>query len=352
MYKEIKNHYKNLKNQKGMTIIFLALILLVLIFIAGMGIDLAYMKYVKNQTQVAADSAALAGAGKLVELGDLLQQPARDEAVMFSGLNKVAGQTMTVASDSSNTLSNGNDITLGHFDYTLRQYFPNSLPVNSIEVRTRRTDSSPIGPVGVFLGKVGGWRQMSAASIAIAGRPVRPGAPIVLCIDACSHTMPRTYYFKETHAPSPSECVGWTELSTTSRSTDLGPNSVVSQMIRGEIPMPNVCCEKIYTNNGLGNAATHQLPNQFAIEAAKTGGYWDVLVPIVGQVPPDCPSQVETKGCPPGAQPTEPYLVTRYARIRIENVLGNPRPGIYVTSMDCRSCPADSFLADKAALLQ
>ena len=116
--------------------------------------------------------------------------------------------------------------------------------------------------------------------------------------------------------------------------------------------MPNVCCQKIYTNNGVGAALTQELPDKFDIEAAKTGGYWDVLVPIVGQIPPDCPSQVETKGCPPGGQPTEPYLVSKYARIRITAVNGPPDPGIVISRIDCRSCPADDFFGNRAALLK
>ncbi len=344
--------FKKYKNQKGITFTLIGLILIVLLLIAGMAIDLAFMYFVKNETQVAADAGALAGAGLLVQNGDVMQQPARDAAINFCRFNKVAGEAMTIASDSSNILSNDNDITLGQFDYATRQYTPNLAPPNAIQVRTRRTQNSPIGPVGVFLGKVGGWRKMSAASVAIAGRPPSPGAPLVLCINVCSLSTPRSYYFDETQAPSDPECIGWTELSPTTRATDLGPNSVVSKMIRGEEDMPNVCCQKIYTNNGIGEALTQELPAKFAIESAKTGGYWDLLVPIVGQVPPDCPSQVETKGCPPGEQPNEPYLVTRYARIRITDVMGPPRPGITISSIDCSSCPSDTFLGDKAALLK
>ncbi len=346
--------FKKYKNQEGISIILIAPILIVLFLIAGIAIDISLMYLAKNETQVAADAGALAGAGVLVQNGDLIQQPVRDAAINLCRLNKVAGEAMTIASDSSNNLSNDNDITLGQFDYTTRQYVPNLAPPNAIQVRTRRTQNSPVGPVGVFLGKVGGWSTMSAASVAIAGRPPMPGAPIVLCMDACSPSLslPHSYYFDETQAPSASDCIGWTELSTTSTATDLGPHSVISKMIRGEMNMPNVCCEKIYTNNGVGEALTQELPAKFAIESAKTGGYWDLLVPIVGQDPPDCPFQVEAKGCPPGSQPNEPYLVTRYARVRITDVMGPPRPGITISSIDCGICPANTFLGDKAVLLK
>ncbi len=339
------------KNQKGITFIFIGLILIVLLLIAGMAIDLSFMYLVKNQTQVAADAGALAGAGLLVENGDVIQQPSRDEAFKFCGLNKVAGEAMTIASDSSNILSNNNDITLGQFDYTTRQYTPNLAPPNAIQVRTRRTQNSPIGPVGVFLGKVGGWSQMSAASMAIAGRSPGPGAPLVLCVNACGVSLPHRFHFDEAKSPSPEDTIGWTELSTTTKATEIGLNSEVSQMIRGEEDMPNVCCEKIYTNNGVGAALTQVLPDKFAIEAAETG-YWDILIPIVGQISPDCPSQTELKGCPPGDQPDEPYLVSKCARIIITAVHGPPDPGITISSIECRSCPCDTFLGDKAVLLK
>jgi hypothetical protein len=325
--------------------------------IAGMAIDFAFMYYVKNETQVAADAGALAGAGLLVQDGDVIQQPARDMAYNFCRFNQVAGEAMTIASDSSNILSNNNDITLGYFNYTTRQYTPNILPVNAIQVRTRRTQNSPIGPVGVFLGKVGGWRKMSAASMAIAGRPANPGAPLVLCVNACGVSLPHRFHFDEAKSPSPEDTIGWTELSTTTKATEIGLNSAVSQMIRGEIPMPNVCCEKIYTNNGVGAALTQVLPDKFAVEAAKPPppsgcGYWDILIPIVGQISPDCPSQTELKGCPPGGQPDEPYLVSKCAKIRITAVHGPPDPGITIASIDCQSCPCDAFLGDKPVLLK
>jgi hypothetical protein len=334
----------------------MAILLMVLIALGALAIDISYMYLVKNQTQVAADAGALAGAG-LLQMGivDLVQQPARDEAVKYCSLNKAANQPMTIANNYSNILSNTNDITVGYFNYTTREYTPGiagpsvTWP-NAIQVRTRRTENSPLGPVALFLGKVIGWNTMGTSSIAIAGRPPKPGAPIVLCLDACSFgTFPVDLYFKEQDQPTTAQGLAWTNLSTTSPATDLGPNSEVARLVRGEIPLPEVCCEKIYTNNGLGEVLI-ELDRKFAAESAATG-YWDVIVPIVGEDLTAC-LQNEPKGCPPGLQPTEPYLVSRYAEIRIAAVYKNPNPGIRIASIQCVGCPSTTLLGDNAALLK
>ena len=53
---------RRLVNQKGVTIVLVAICLVVLIGFAAIAVDLAYLYIVKGELQNAADSGALAGA--------------------------------------------------------------------------------------------------------------------------------------------------------------------------------------------------------------------------------------------------------------------------------------------------
>jgi Flp pilus assembly protein TadG len=177
---------KYLKGRKGITLVWMALMLAVLLMLAGMAIDIAYMYYVKNQLQVAADAAALAGAAELSgDPNDKNQSPARSEAVNFANKNSAAGSAVVLADGGAgnNTLSDTNDITVGHWDGAM--YTADTIPVNAVEVRARRTSGSPGGQVGVFIGQIfsligADWSAMSAAASAIAAPGSSNLLPVVV----------------------------------------------------------------------------------------------------------------------------------------------------------------------------
>ncbi len=75
------------KNKKGITLVWGAFFLVLLLMLAGMAIDLGYMYVVKNQLQVAADAAALAGAAKLDGSSSVAQDLVRQEAWKFACKN-------------------------------------------------------------------------------------------------------------------------------------------------------------------------------------------------------------------------------------------------------------------------
>lgn len=176
-------HAIGFRDKKGITMVWLALFLLpLLLFFAGLAIDIAYMYNVKNQLQVAADAAALAGAALLSNESDTNQAAARTEAITFATKNFAAGELIQLADGGpgTNTLSNTNDITVGHWDFASRTYTGGTTPINAIQVRPRRTGGSPAGPVSVFFGQIlryanigSNWSLMSADAEAIASKPPR-----------------------------------------------------------------------------------------------------------------------------------------------------------------------------------
>src|SRR4030067_3037008 len=83
------------KNKRGITLVWGAFFLVLCLMFLGLAVDIAYMYVVKNQLQVAADAAALAGAVDLTLETDnnstvLSQVPARQAAWRFSCKNRAA----------------------------------------------------------------------------------------------------------------------------------------------------------------------------------------------------------------------------------------------------------------------
>jgi len=73
-------------NQRGIAVVYIALMLVVLFMFAGLAIDIGYMYVAKTQLQNAADAAALAGASQFSELtsSNTIQLDARNEAINFA----------------------------------------------------------------------------------------------------------------------------------------------------------------------------------------------------------------------------------------------------------------------------
>lgn len=220
---------KHLNGRKGITLVLMALMLAILLMFAGLAIDIAYMYYVKNELQVAADAAALAGAAKLdgCLLGGCLadtslhysQTYARQDAWKFACKNRAAGQSVFLVTNCSNSnpdckpdykpddcndllasdlngTSNTSteDIVVGHWrptdpggvscpsdgweaagsGYFCRANGSTGLPINALKTRPRRTNETPGMPqVEVFIGRIfrfigGDWSYMSARASAIA----------------------------------------------------------------------------------------------------------------------------------------------------------------------------------------
>ena len=81
-------------SNRGIAVVYIALMLLVLLAFVGLAIDIGYMYVAKSQLQNAADAAALAGANLLD--GTISSAQARQEAQKFAALNKTTGQNITI----------------------------------------------------------------------------------------------------------------------------------------------------------------------------------------------------------------------------------------------------------------
>ena len=220
----MKRFMKYVRNHKGVTLVMMAIMLAVLIMLASLAIDISYMYFAKNQLQVAADAAALAGAAGLNGTSSTAQKTnVRDIAWQFACRNHAANKPKNVylvavdpqANDPNATeaqkcdniptdLNDGNsadgDIVIGFWNGS--SFSPtvdtlNGEIANAVKVVDRRSETGEtygMPQVGLFLGKffallkpVGAdWSVMAVKASAIAARPPRPSTGLVLCDPVCT----------------------------------------------------------------------------------------------------------------------------------------------------------------------
>lgn len=340
------------RNNRGIAVIYFALILFALIGIVALAIDLGYKYVAWTQLQNASDSASLAGVSRLPKFPATNDKTAfsnlsaaRREAWRFAAKNRAATKSVFLIQSSShvsppNDLNNINDqygdIVVGHWSKAGGFSLPNGVDsINAVKVVSRRIKANAVSNVSIgnnslptFFGKVFGQNEMSAEANAIAAAP--PGATNYIlmcstygttnqgleCTTACTYPnicaiSPRIL---DKGAGEPyNNAFAWTSLSKQNT-----PNSFLNDMICDRnFPNEDVCGIPIYTTGG-------QTASVKALESAMydpkfdgsnkefTNGNvsaWWVIIPLATE-------------CPPRDQPS-PYQVERFALIRIIQACGS-----------------------------
>lgn len=185
-----------LRDRKGLALVWLALFMLPLIFMfAGLAIDMSYMYFAKNELQVAADAAALAGASKLTceydSLSVTAQTEARTQAQTFANKNRAAGSPVQVELNVGNEASG--DIIVGYWAGGPDIGLPTGSSgkrIDAIKVVARRTSQAAVSgtsvgnnPVSIFFGRIfrmigTDWSVMDVKAEAIAKGCIASLAPI------------------------------------------------------------------------------------------------------------------------------------------------------------------------------
>lgn len=134
------------RSRRGAMLPLIALILPLIIIMAAFAIDIAYMQLVRSELRTATDAAARAAARTL----SLTQ----DQTAAIAAAKAAAAENF-VANDP--LLLDDADIEIGRAaadPVTSRFVFSAGGPLlNSVRVTGRRTQGSPSGPVGLFLGR-------------------------------------------------------------------------------------------------------------------------------------------------------------------------------------------------------
>lgn len=331
------NRLIRLENNRGIAIIYVALILVAMLALVGLAVDIGYMYFVKTQLQNAADSASHAGASKLLATGGIISSlsdaritAAKADAVTYALNNKAAGQDIVILNDGTNVLSNTNDVTVGYWDGTT--YTANITPVNALQARPRRTEDSPGGKVATFFGKIIGISNMSVSASAVAALPVRASMYVAFCIDACTGCASSicNYPNGKEYATGPGSpydgSFAWTTLLNDPTSA-----SKLEPLICTQKPSQNVCNQYIYTTMGTVASDLKDMASSFydtnydsankTFKTLKSGNKvttgWEVLIPV-------------TKDCPPGEQGKwDPKIVTNYAKVNITAICATGKKGCF-----------------------
>lgn len=141
--------------EDGATLVFVAISMPLIMLLLALVIDLDIGRLTKNRLQIAADSAALAGASMLPDAADT-----RSEAVQYALAN------YPVALSGSPVLV-GSDVTIGHWNGVT--FNAGASPSNAVFVTTRRDDTAS-NPVLTLFASFAGVDEfnISASSIAVA----------------------------------------------------------------------------------------------------------------------------------------------------------------------------------------
>jgi Flp pilus assembly protein TadG len=158
--------------QRGAVTLMTALLLPVLLGVAALAIDLAYVRVVRNELQNAADAAALAGASHLAAAVPTPTQwsQAEQQARQTVVLNRAAGRLL-----STSEVAGGfwNPQVTGARLQTL-PYTPGPQDVAALQVTVRKAEGVNDGAVPAFMARLWSIRSIPIGASAVAGR-VAPG---------------------------------------------------------------------------------------------------------------------------------------------------------------------------------
>ena len=148
--------------RRGVSTIFVAVLVLVLVGLAGLATDMAYALFVGHQLQVVADAAALSGARALPD------GPARARAVAIevAANNAVAGAPLRLSANLDNAPDG--DIALGWYDLDTRNFIADEERTNAVRVVARRTRSSDSGALPLVFGPMFGIETVDLTRVAVA----------------------------------------------------------------------------------------------------------------------------------------------------------------------------------------
>ena len=196
-----------LRDQQGVTVILVAVLLSVLLGFTALAIDLSHLYVVRNELQNSADAGALAGARFLYnDDGAAVNPGANLIAYNAARDNRALAITGVVPVDVNWSGGNGGDVQRGHWSFTTRTFTVNDYTgapvlwgrswqeldadpsfINAVRVVARRQAT----PAASFFARIFGYQnfQLSAEAVAYLGfagslMPEEADQPIAICIQS------------------------------------------------------------------------------------------------------------------------------------------------------------------------
>lgn len=139
-------------DERGVVVVFVAMMIVVLLGIAALVVDLGYLYYVRARLQNTADAAVLAAA---LELPSAAQVQA--EAVLYGQLNW----------PGAGAIIGSSDVEVGNWDTGTKTFSPGGSPVNAVRATAQRSAANG-NPVDLIFGPILGIDQSDVGATAIA----------------------------------------------------------------------------------------------------------------------------------------------------------------------------------------
>lgn len=329
------------KEEQGMDTAYIGIMVVLFLALVALAIDIGYMYVTDDDLKSAAETSSLEGARAIKQrmltqirtyphkvreiAADPVQSAARAAAIEAASGKHHASALIEVSDKEINSLTDGNDITVGFWNTASRSYTPGGVPFNAMQVRTRRTAESEtvgLGNLGSMISKLTGAQTDNFTPDAIAAMLPMATANIALyagaCDTACRYpnvcTIPER---KMSLDPWPPRENANNRYAYTSLLHSLDGKSL-SDVVCMDLPPQEVCGKQIFTTRDTDNSGLRDLesmmynPNTDASnkehdEAGKITGWW-VIVPVI-----DSPPLREE-------ETVEKHTVSRYALVRIRRI--------------------------------
>ena len=166
------------RNQRGIALIWAALVIFVMIGIVGLSLDWGKLALNVHQLHNAADAGALAGA-QIVKFVPPAQT--RQMAITVAHENNAEQLPVSVADNVPND-PNG-EVVIGRWIRQTREFVPTLLGPNAVKVRGNRPGQSGDPPLALLFGPVFNVQTVNASRYAIAWSRASTGAGII-CLAA------------------------------------------------------------------------------------------------------------------------------------------------------------------------
>lgn len=319
-------------NNRGIAVVYIALLLVALVGFVALAIDIGYMYVVKTELQNAADSGSLAGAGVLYPKGQVaVSQPpnwsdAEIKASFFVQKNKAAGSSLVFANISTGywnlkqspqgiqlkTTIPGKCSTSGtacttNADCTVAGQLCLMENVPAVKVKVSKMTGENSGPVRTFFGRIFGINEISvgASAVAIVSPPssVPAGGSFPYVLSACVIND----YFSQNPLPDPPIQITNVSLYHTKKWGDISPGQW-TDLTKDKYPSANLLKDYIdYMINPTNGtpSPTVQTGDPIWIDPGTKEAVYKatqdlicagkglVLMPVVG-TPPSCTITADT----------------------------------------------------------
>ncbi len=271
---------KTLKNDRGVTLVFIALFLFLLMMFLGVAVDIGWTTIVRTQAQRRVDAAALAAAARAIPLlptDSTRGTVAQTSADTFAGYNKVV-----------NTSTNPtNTVQAMHYNYTTRAFttttWTDATAANSANaVRVSNAVPTPLffsGIRNVFGASETGDTTINVNATAYLGCPgtEKPPLPLAICHSAADPTNTGTCD-TTTLFQQPDNNSAWFAppgMGSANAATCKG-------LVNGSLTMPNINTgDTINLTNGQDNSCLKAIGDQCTANNCSTANPWCVTMPVI-----------------------------------------------------------------------